>query len=111
MARRAPLSVLVALLAVFASSCNTPQSICYDMVEALDDLLARCGSSERIMLVLATGEPATCEDVNQVEDPDQLLNECIPWAQEATCDELAATSDFAEHGCDFSLLQYFTPDS
>jgi hypothetical protein len=108
---RAPLLVLSGLLVVLATSCNTPQSICYDMVMALDDLLARCGYPDRIMLRLATGEPATCEDVNSVDDPDQLLNECIPWAQDATCEELDATSDFRDRGCDFSLLMYFPPDS
>lgn len=92
-------------------ACNTPQSICNDMVISLDDLLERCGYSDRIMLRLDTGEPATCEDVNAVDDPGQLLNECIPWAQNATCEELAATTDFRDRGCDFSLLKYFPPDS
>ena len=99
-----------ALIAFAASGCNTPQSICTDMVTTLDDLLVRCGYA-RVDLRLDTGEPATCEDVNRVEDPGQLLNECIPWAEEATCEDLEALSSFQDVGCDFSLFMYFPPDS
>jgi hypothetical protein len=102
--------LVVCALVVFAASCNTPQSICEDMQMALDDLLVGCGYAP-IELRLDTGEPATCDDVNAVDNPGQLLNECIPWAQEATCEELEATSSFASVGCDFSLLKYYPPDS
>ena len=105
------LRILLALvLVLFASSCNTPKSICNDMKGALDDLLVRCGYAP-LQLLFDTGEPATCDDVNEVENPDQLLNECIPWAQEATCEELEALASFSSVGCDFSLLKYYPPDS
>lgn len=92
--------LLVILVSLATSGCNTPQSICTDMVTTLDELLVPCGYAP-VERQLATGEPATCDNVNEVENPSQLLNECIPWAEEATCEDIEDISSFESVGCDF----------
>jgi hypothetical protein len=81
--------------------------VCWDTVEALDDMWARCGYPIHVELMKEDGRPATCEDVNQVTNPTQYQNECIPWAETVTCEELAVDPLALHPSCDFRNFMYF----
>lgn len=102
------LSVRVAPILVFlaAAGCNTPQSICEDMVEELDAMYARCDIAMRIDLVKQDDTPATCDDIDRVDNGELLLNECIPWAQDVDCETLRADPETLHPSCEFGWLQY-----
>ncbi len=97
-----PLLGLVTLL-----SCNTPQSTCEDTLDAINDMYTRCKLLARLSLVKENDEPATCEDINQLNDDGRLLCECVPWTETVSCDEIRDDPFDLPDFCDLSQLEYF----
>jgi hypothetical protein len=103
---RAAATVLVLGLA----ACNTPHSVCEDYQHAVNRMYARCDVPIRLEFYWASGphagEPATCDDVTNVENADAVLCDCIPWTEDVSCDSLAADSYALHRSCDDTAFTF-----
>ena len=91
----------------FIAGCNTPGSICQRMVDAIDAMYTRCGFALQVQIRIA-GTPSDCGHVGRVNNPNQLLNTCIPWAQNVDCADLVLDGEghpILDPSCDFGLLE------
>lgn len=74
-------------LALLPGCQPTPGQMCRDYVDGMNDLLDRCGYGhlEYTLRVEGHGDRNACELVNDVENPNALLRECLPWMQSVDC--------------------------
>lgn len=62
------------------SGCRTPQSLCQEYVDSINAMFERCGLFvEFIVVHPRTGEQG-CHIVQQIPNPDPIVDGCIPWA-------------------------------
>ncbi|MDQ3033176.1 MAG: hypothetical protein M3Y87_12225 [Myxococcota bacterium] len=88
-----PLLPAVALLscALAVSGCRTPQSLCQEYVDEINAMLVRCSIPIEYGVVHPSTGERGCHIVQQVSDPRQIVDQCIPWAQSIdTAEECAA---------------------
>lgn len=98
----------LALAATSSAGCvQTPGSVCQRMVDSIDAMYTRCGYSLRVVLTL-NGAMTECGHVQRVDNQQQILNQCIPWADNVACNELVIDpgtgAPMLDPSCDFSLL-------
>ena len=67
------------------AGCSTPESICNDLKVAVNKMFDRCSIDARFMLVDEDGDERSCSEVTQIDDPNPILCECIPWTEEVEC--------------------------
>ena len=79
MARAAWLSVIL------VAGCNTPSSICEDLRDSVNAMYDRCHLDGEFVLVDREGDVRSCDEVTQIDEPNAILCECIPWTETADC--------------------------
>lgn len=105
MTRRSPLvpvGLLLACSLALAGCPRTPQSLCQETLDALNDMAVRCGRLGYIVVRPSDGETG-CDTVQRVTRPEELVNECIPWAEAVACENIP---DTLPAFCSFSHFQY-----
>ena len=87
-------AVAMMFCALTLAGCpRTPQSLCQEYVDAMNAMFDRCGIVGGFVVVHPrTGEQG-CHIVQQVRDPDPIVDECIPWANEIDTEDECAMVD------------------
>jgi len=85
----------LALMCLAIAGCaRTPKDLCQDYVNALNDLRARCGLDDEGPIDVAWSDGRIgCEHTARVGDPQSIVQDCIPWAESATCESLTVVDD------------------
>ena len=97
-----PLGLLVACSLALAGCPRTPQSLCQETLDALNGMADRC-MLLRFDIVRPSDGMTGCGTVQRVTRPDELIDQCIPWAESVDCDDLPAELPAF---CSFSHFQY-----
>ena len=103
--------VFVLLLSsTLVSGCpQSPGSICQHMVDSIDAMYMRCGFALHVQLTFDGGVThTTCGHVTRITNPNQLVRQCIPWADNVDCSILvidASGIPQLDASCDFGLLE------
>lgn len=72
---------------------RTPQSLCQEYVDAMNAMFDRCGIVGGFVVVHPTTGEEGCHIVQQVSDPDPIVDQCLPWANEIDTADECATVD------------------
>lgn len=79
------------------------------MVDSIDGMYMRCGYNLRTRLTFDGGATTTdCGHVTRISNPNQLVHQCIPWADGVACENLVLDGSGVpqlDPSCDFSLLE------
>lgn len=97
-----PVASLVVCALALAGCPRTPQSLCQETIDALNDMAFRCGRPGYVIVRPSDGETG-CDTVQRVTRPDELVDQCIPWAEAVACDDIP---DELPAFCAFSHFQY-----
>jgi coenzyme F420-reducing hydrogenase gamma subunit len=82
-------------------------SICQHMVDSIDGMYTRCGYHLHTVLTF-DGAPSDCHHVAHVTNANQILHQCVPWADSVDCSTLeddGAGHPVLDASCDFGLLE------
>lgn len=103
------LAALVLFVSLVSGCPQSPGSICQHMVNSIDAMYMRCGFNLQVRLSFDGGVTSTqCGHVSHISMPNQLVNQCIPWADNADCSTLEIDSlghPVLDPSCDFGLLE------
>jgi hypothetical protein len=84
-------ALLVCALAI--AGCRSPQSLCQEYVDTMNDMFGRCMIPLEFFVVHPTSGERGCHIVQRIPDPDPIVNECMPWANAIDTPEECAEVD------------------
>ena len=97
--------------AVMVSGCGedgprTPEGACVDLVNAFGGLCVRCdiGSFEECRSSLLDVVGGDCANVIDIRDMDEFYEECIPWFNFLSCEEVQSEGFALDPSCRGQLL-------
>lgn len=74
---------------VLPGCARTPKDLCQDWVNAVNDLRARCGLDADGPIDIGWPDGRVgCEHTARVGTPAAIVQDCIPWTESVTCEEL-----------------------
>lgn len=88
--RRLPELALVWVAAgslALGACIRTPQSLCQETLDALNEMAERCGRPGYEIVRPSDGATG-CGAVQRVTRPDELVEQCIPWTQAVACEDV-----------------------
>lgn len=54
----------------------------------MNKMFARCEIDARFRLIDEDGDERSCDEVTQIDEPNAILCECIPWTEKVECEYL-----------------------
>ena len=102
--------VLLLVVSALLAGCHTGEKACRSLRDAFKDKLMECyGLSEEQAKdawkeVLASDGGESCQDVDDIRDPDEFWDECLPMYEMTTCEELDMSSGALPEACHDQLI-------
>lgn len=107
--RAAALAVALVSSLTLGGCPQSPGSICQHMVDSIDHMYMRCGYALHVQLTFDGGvTTTTCGHVTRITDPNTLVHQCIPWADNVDCADLVLDGSGVpqlDASCNFGLLE------
>ncbi len=107
--RHTVLAISLSMATLLSGCPQSPGSVCQHMVDSIDHMYVRCGYAVHVRLSFDGGATATdCGHVTRINNPNQIVHQCIPWADGVDCSTLVLDSNGVpqlDPSCDFGLLE------